>query len=280
MTIAHCIRLSRDLDLDSTAKAGSRIRIAHSCPCLLSSPAAQSIIQARFHNKWNPPPIYSRGGVCGRMSAANAAGCRQTATCPVRSLDIHKTVKDRAYLAGTVVIATMSGFVPVAKPDDTSGSSIMYALSLRFLVRFAAVAFVSTALSGLQAGPLRAELLVHHDLSYAAALAIAREAVENCAAKGYGVSAVVVDRDGETIVAIRGDNASPHTSENARRKAYTAMSFRTSTTDYAQTLRRQQSGGASAGDVAKRDRHPWRTADQGGRGDCRRRWRLGLARPG
>ena len=42
-----------------------------------------------------------------------------------------------------------------------------------------------------------------------------------------------VDRDGETIVAIRGDNAAPHTMENARRKAYTAMSFRTSTTDYA-----------------------------------------------
>ena len=38
---------------------------------------------------------------------------------------------------------------------------------------------------------------------------------------------------GETIVAIRGDDAGPHTMENARRKAYTAMSFRTSTTDYA-----------------------------------------------
>jgi uncharacterized protein GlcG (DUF336 family) len=44
---------------------------------------------------------------------------------------------------------------------------------------------------------------------------------------------VVVDRDGETIVAIRGDNAQPHTMENARRKAYTAVSFRVSTTDYA-----------------------------------------------
>jgi len=43
----------------------------------------------------------------------------------------------------------------------------------------------------------------------------------------------VVDRDGETIVAIRGDNAAPHTMENARRKAHTAMSFRTSTTEYA-----------------------------------------------
>jgi uncharacterized protein GlcG (DUF336 family) len=47
------------------------------------------------------------------------------------------------------------------------------------------------------------------------------------------VSAVVVDRAGETVVALRADNASPHTMENARRKAYTAMTFRTSTTEYA-----------------------------------------------
>ena len=41
----------------------------------------------------------------------------------------------------------------------------------------------------------------------AVALTIAQGAVESCAAKGYAESAVVVDRDGETIVAIRGDNA-------------------------------------------------------------------------
>src|SRR3954454_18498230 len=78
----------------------------------------------------------------------------------------------------------------------------------------------------------RADLLVHHDLPYAVALTIAREAVESCRAKGYAVSAVVVDRDGETVVAIRGDDAAPHTVENARRKAYTALSFRVSTNEY------------------------------------------------
>ena len=88
-------------------------------------------------------------------------------------------------------------------------------------------------LSALQIGPARAELPVHHDLPYAVALIIAQGAVESCAAKGYAESAVVVDRDGETIVAIRGDNAGPHTMENARRKAYTALSFRVSTTAYA-----------------------------------------------
>jgi uncharacterized protein GlcG (DUF336 family) len=81
--------------------------------------------------------------------------------------------------------------------------------------------------------PVRAQLLTHHDLSYSIARTIAETAIESCTAKGYRVSAVVVDRAGEVIAALRGDNASPHTMENARRKAYTACSFRTSTAAYA-----------------------------------------------
>jgi uncharacterized protein GlcG (DUF336 family) len=86
---------------------------------------------------------------------------------------------------------------------------------------------------GVVATTSRAELLAHRDLSYSIAKTIAETAIESCVAKGYRVSAVVVDRDGETIVALRGDNASPHTMENARRKACTANSFRTSTAEYA-----------------------------------------------
>ena len=81
--------------------------------------------------------------------------------------------------------------------------------------------------------PARADMLVHHDLPYALAVIIAQTAVESCTAKGYPESAVVVDRDGETIVAIRGDNAQPYTMENARRKAYTAVNFRIPTAEYA-----------------------------------------------
>jgi uncharacterized protein GlcG (DUF336 family) len=78
-----------------------------------------------------------------------------------------------------------------------------------------------------------AQLLTHRDLSYSMAKTIAEAAIDSCAAKGYGVSAVVVDRAGDVIVAMRADNAGPHTMENARRKAYTARSFRTWTTAYA-----------------------------------------------
>jgi len=81
--------------------------------------------------------------------------------------------------------------------------------------------------------PAHAQLITHRDLSYAAAKTIAETAIDSCKASGYSVSAVVVDRAGEVIIALRGDNASPHTMENARRKAYTARSFRTSTTAYA-----------------------------------------------
>ena len=81
--------------------------------------------------------------------------------------------------------------------------------------------------------PASAQLIPRRDLSYSMALAMATGALEACKARGYAVSVVVVDRGGDTMVAIRADDAGPHTMENARRKAYTARSFRTSTTAYA-----------------------------------------------
>ncbi len=55
--------------------------------------------------------------------------------------------------------------------------------------------------------PARADLLVHHDVPSAIALTIAQGTLESCAAKGYAVSVVVVDRDWDTIVAIMGVTA-------------------------------------------------------------------------
>jgi uncharacterized protein GlcG (DUF336 family) len=83
------------------------------------------------------------------------------------------------------------------------------------------------------AAPASAQLLVRKDLSYAIAKTLVETSIEACRKMGYNVSAVVVDRAGETLVAMRGDNASPHTMENARRKAYTARSFRQTTAEYA-----------------------------------------------
>jgi uncharacterized protein GlcG (DUF336 family) len=93
---------------------------------------------------------------------------------------------------------------------------------------------IAAGLLALAALPAQAQLVSHKDLSLAAAMTIAQTAMEKCTAEGYGVSVVVVDRAGQTIVALRGDKAGPHTMENARRKAYTAMTFRMPTSQYAE----------------------------------------------
>lgn len=95
------------------------------------------------------------------------------------------------------------------------------------------IIIAATALCTSLATTAQAQLLTHLDLSYPIARTIAEAAIESCAAKGYPVSAVVVDRAGEVIVAMRADGAAPHTMENARRKAYTALSFRMPTSEYA-----------------------------------------------
>ena len=104
-------------------------------------------------------------------------------------------------------------------------------MSLAHRLGFAAIACLFAA--PLPAG---AALIMHKDLSLDIAKTIAEGAIAACNAKGYGTSAVVVDRDGMTIVAMRADTASPHTMENARRKAYTAMTFKQPTAEYAKKL--------------------------------------------
>jgi uncharacterized protein GlcG (DUF336 family) len=104
-------------------------------------------------------------------------------------------------------------------------------MSLAHRIGFAAIACLFAV--PLPAG---AALIMHKDLSLDIAKTIAEGAIAACNAKGYGTSAVVVDRDGDTIVAMRADTASPHTMENARRKAYTAMTFKQPTAEYAKKL--------------------------------------------
>ena len=91
--------------------------------------------------------------------------------------------------------------------------------------RFAVTA-LSAALASALAAPANADLLARKDLSLDAALAIATTAAATCKGQGYRVSVHVVGRNGEVLVALRGDNASPHTMENSMRKAYTSRTFR------------------------------------------------------
>jgi uncharacterized protein GlcG (DUF336 family) len=93
------------------------------------------------------------------------------------------------------------------------------------LARYALLATFALSISL----PASAQLIARRDLSYPMALAMATGALEACKTRGFNVAVVVVDRGGDTMVAVRGDDAGPHTMENARRKAYTARTFRMTT---------------------------------------------------
>jgi uncharacterized protein GlcG (DUF336 family) len=58
------------------------------------------------------------------------------------------------------------------------------------------------------------------------ALKLAQAALQNCRDAGAQVAVSVVDRSGVTQVILRDRYAGPHTPETARRKAWTAISFR------------------------------------------------------
>ncbi|MCY4395456.1 MAG: heme-binding protein [Rhodospirillaceae bacterium] len=61
------------------------------------------------------------------------------------------------------------------------------------------------------------------------ALILARATIEACRKAGYQVAVVVTDRFGGVQVALRDRLAGAHTVETARRKAWSAVSFRTDT---------------------------------------------------
>jgi uncharacterized protein GlcG (DUF336 family) len=90
-------------------------------------------------------------------------------------------------------------------------------------------ATVATAL----AHPSKAQepLTTYKSLSPELALDLARASLGNCRSRGYQVAVAVVDRFGVTQVILRDRFAGPHTVPTASGKAWTAATFRTSTTE-------------------------------------------------
>ena len=66
-------------------------------------------------------------------------------------------------------------------------------------------------------------------LSPATALELAQATMTSCREAGFQVAVSVVDRFGVSQVMLRDRFAGPHTPETARRKAWSAVSFRTDT---------------------------------------------------
>ena len=94
------------------------------------------------------------------------------------------------------------------------------------------------------AAPASAQLLARKDLSANMALTIAQTAIATCTAQGYRVSATIVGRNGEVLVQVRGDGTGPHTIENSLKKAYTALTFRIPSGDFAQRVKDNPTTGA------------------------------------
>jgi uncharacterized protein GlcG (DUF336 family) len=100
------------------------------------------------------------------------------------------------------------------------------------------------ALIGLSAGAANAQLVTHKDLSVTTAVTIAQTAVQTCKAQGYNVSAHVLGRNGEVLVAMRGDDTGPHTLENSMKKAWTARAQRAPSVNFANAVKTNPTIGA------------------------------------
>jgi len=76
-------------------------------------------------------------------------------------------------------------------------------------------------------------LVTFKSLSPEVALDLARAALADCRKRGYQATVAVVDRFGVAQVMLRDRFAGPHTPSTAVGKAWTAVSFRTNTTELA-----------------------------------------------
>jgi uncharacterized protein GlcG (DUF336 family) len=76
-------------------------------------------------------------------------------------------------------------------------------------------------------------LITYKSLSPEVALELARATLAACRERGYQVAVAVVDRFGVTQVVLRDRFAGAHTVQTATGKAWTAVSFRTSTSEIA-----------------------------------------------
>ena len=81
--------------------------------------------------------------------------------------------------------------------------------------------------AAISASMCSADTLPTHRIPAALAIEAGSETIAACARQGYRETAVVLDADGATIVAVRGDGAGIHTLDSAHDKAYTSVSLKT-----------------------------------------------------
>ena len=94
-------------------------------------------------------------------------------------------------------------------------------------------AFVLIGIAAILSGGAAAQgVVMQRNLSLAMAKTIAEAAIAECKSKGFNTAVAVVDRAGQVMVILRDEQATAQTAEMARRKAYTARMFRTTTLEF------------------------------------------------
>jgi uncharacterized protein GlcG (DUF336 family) len=97
---------------------------------------------------------------------------------------------------------------------------------------FAVVGIGLSAALFATTAPLSAQPLVQKSISLQQAIQVVRAAIAECSKDGSVISITVVDRDGEVRFAVRANGANPHNFELSRRKAYTARTFRSPSSEF------------------------------------------------
>ena len=130
-----------------------------------------------------------------------------------------KSIKSIIYEIFSAVVA-MLGALP--------GRSLLWGLSLLALLPQGPGLALAQGTAGTAEPTYSVRLLTPET-----ALKAAQVAMQRCRDQGYQVAVAVVDRAGTPQVMLRDRFAGAHTPDTAIRKAWTAVSFRTSTTDLA-----------------------------------------------
>jgi uncharacterized protein GlcG (DUF336 family) len=78
-----------------------------------------------------------------------------------------------------------------------------------------------------------AQIISHRDVGSHMAMAMVAAAVAKCEQNGNGLTVAVVDREGKLRALLVADTAAPHHVELAQRKAYTALTARRSSAEWA-----------------------------------------------
>ena len=86
--------------------------------------------------------------------------------------------------------------------------------------------------AGTAASASAPAVVMQRSVSLSLAKAIAEATLAACREKGYHTAAAVVDRAGQVLVILRDEQGTSQLTEMARRKAYTARMFRTTTLEF------------------------------------------------